>query len=37
MVKYLNLGLCLEKYDNYKLIKEKNLQILGIDIDDQYV
>ncbi len=33
----MELGSCLEKYDNYKLVKQKNLKIFGIDIDDQYV
>ena len=37
MVNYIILGACLEKYDNYKLIKEKNFKIIIIDIDERYV
>lgn len=37
MVTKIILGACLAKNDNYKFIKEKNLQFLGIDIDKQYI
>ena len=37
MVNFNIIGACLEYQDNYKIILEKNLQIVGIDIDYDYV